>query len=400
VIALLLALSVAAEEKQFDEQAFADALKKNSYPLQMEGATLRGPGADFLLQEAATSQFVLFGEEHGVREFPEFLSALFAVLHQRDGFNYLAIESDPVSAHASSIRPLRGNFEAVAGYARESPNAFTFPTDQELRMIADAGRLSTGHADAIWGLDQSFGVLHALDRLQELPGFHRTPKFDEIYKQAKELDSARFTSDQTHFISGGVKTSDLEQLRDQSRARAGSEARFILDNLVASSRIYGYYAHAVAGELTGYFNGYVREQQMKQLFMREYRIAQSRGEPLPKVILKLGHWHIFRGMGPSRLQTLGNFVTEFATANNSDAFSVAVYHRGSWRDVSNQKGLSPIAAATDPAAWTVIDFRALRPAVHAVKFGPLNPNLLSHIYGFDAALVIGGASPGTDSSIR
>ena len=121
---------------------------------------------------------------------------------------------------------------------------------------------------------------------------------------------------------------------------------------------------------------------------------------MPKVILKLGHWHVFRGIGPSRLQTLGNFVTEFATANNSDAFSVAVYLRGSWRDVSNQKGMSPIASATDPAAWTVIDFRALRPAIHAGKFGPLNPNLLNHIYGFDAALVIGGASSGTDSSIR
>ena len=29
--------------------------------------------------------------------------------------------------------------------------------------------------------------------------------------------------------------------------------------------------------------------------------------------------------------------------------------------------------------------KQLRPAVNAGKFGPLNPNLLSHIYGFDAA---------------
>jgi hypothetical protein len=61
---------------------------------------------------------------------------------------------------------------------------------------------------------------------------------------------------------------------------------------------------------------------------------------------------------------------------------------------SLQKGMSPIASATDPAAWTVIDFKALRPLVSAGKFGPLNPNLLNHIYGFDAALVIGARRQG------
>lgn len=44
-------------------------------------------------------------------------------------------------------------------------------------MFADIGGFSTGRADAIWGLDQSFGVLHALDRLETLPGFRATPKY-------------------------------------------------------------------------------------------------------------------------------------------------------------------------------------------------------------------------------
>lgn len=43
--------------------------------------------------------------------------------------------------------------------------SFTFATDQEVAMFAAVGRLSTDKADPIWGLDQSFGVLHALDRL-------------------------------------------------------------------------------------------------------------------------------------------------------------------------------------------------------------------------------------------
>jgi hypothetical protein len=177
----------------------------------------------------------------------------------------------------------------------------------------------------------------------------------------------------------------------------GSEAKFILDNLVSSSEIYGYYRRSEAGEPTGYANGFAREEQMKRLFMREYRAAEAQGEHNPKVLVKLGHWHVFRGLGPSHLQTLGDFVTEFATANGADAFSFGVYLRGPWREVKTQQGLEPIALATDPNAWTIIDFRSLRPAVTAGEFGTLNSKLLAHIYGFDAALVLGGASPGGDS---
>ena len=262
-------------------------------------------------------------------------------------------------------------------------------------MFADIGRISTGPADPIWGLDQSFGVLHALDRLAVLPGFRATPKFEELHRQAEQLDSTRLQDGRSHYMAN-VKLADLEELRRRMAAPDGSEAKFILDNLVSSSEIYGYYRRAEAGELCSYANGFVREEQMKRLFLREYRAAEAQGERNPKVLVKLGHWHVFRGYGPSHLQTLGNFVTEFAIANGAEAFSIGFYLRGTWRDVKTQKGLEPIALGTDSAAWTIIDFRSLRPAVAGGRFGPSNPKLLANIYGFDAALVLGGASPGTD----
>jgi hypothetical protein len=380
---------------QEQQEAVADAMKQHSYPLSLQDGILRGPGLDFLAQKSAQAQFVLFGEEHNAKEFPEFLSALFAFLHERYSFNYLALESDPVSAHLASLPPLWGNVQSLGKYATQYPNAFTFPTDQELRLFAGVGRCSQGRADPVWGLDQSFGVLHALERLRSLPGFRDTPKFEELHKQALERDSKRVQYDQLDYMET-VKLADLEELRRRSPTPEGSEARFILDNLVSSSQIYGYYQRARAGEPTGYANGFEREQQMKRLFMRQYRAAEAKGERNPKVVLKLGHWHTFRGQGPSRLQTLGNFVTEFATANGVEALTVGVYLRGSWRDVKDQKGLEPIALATDPASWTIIDLSALRPTATAGKFGDLNSNLLSHIFGFDAALVIGGASEGTE----
>lgn len=376
-------------DEQF--QALAQAFKQNSYPISMVERKLRGPGSDFIVEKTRRAQFVLFGEEHNVKEFPQFLDALFGFLHESSGFNYLALENDPVSAHVASILPLRGDLNAIGSYAARYPNAFTFPTDQELEMIARAGRVSTGHADAVWGLDQSFGALHALERLRDLPSFKPTPLFDTLLAQASEFD-ARREGGETHYMAHIVKLAALEELRRQNSASENSEVGFILDNLVSSARIYGYY---VSNQY--YLNGFEREQQMKELFMLRYRAAQAAGETKPKVLVKMGHWHIFRGVGPSHLQTLGNFVTELATANGAEAFSVGVYLRGPWRDIakSGQKGMDPIAMATDSSSWTLIDFRALRPAVSGGKFGVLNPNLISAIYGFDAALVIGGASPGT-----
>lgn len=394
-----------SEKKNFDtdsreqQEAVAQAMKQNSYALSLHNGVLQGPGLDFLLQRSARAQFVLFGEEHFVKELPEILGAFFALLHEKYSFNYLAVENDPVSARVASLAPLRGDTSALVEYARRYPNAFTFPTEQEVRLFADAGRYSQGKTDPVWGLDQSFGVLHALDRLQTLPGFRTTSIFEQLHKEAVESDSRRPPrgnhADQLDYMQT-VRIDDLKELLRQSAALEGSEARFILDNLVSSSQIYRNFLRSMAGEPTGYASGLEREQQMKQLFLRQYRAAEAQGERNPKVLLKLGSWHVFRGLGPSRLQTLGNFVTEFATANGTEALTVAVYLRGPWRDVSHQKGLEPIALATEPSSWNVIDFAAMRPIVRTGRFGDLDSNLLAQIFGFDAALVIGGASEGTD----
>src|SRR5262249_1542210 len=121
-------------DEQF--QALAQAFKQNSYLVSLVEGKLRGPGSDFIAEKTRRAQFVLFGEEHNVKEFPQFLDALVGFLHERSGFNYLALESDPVSAHVVSTPPLRGDLNAIATYAVRYPNAFTFPTDQELEMIA------------------------------------------------------------------------------------------------------------------------------------------------------------------------------------------------------------------------------------------------------------------------
>lgn len=387
-------------DSQEQYERLARSFRTSSYPLSLAGNALRGPGADFLRKKVANAQFVLIGEEHNVKQVPEFSAALFAMLHECCGFNYLALESDPISAHIASLPPLKENVELLRDYAAKFPNAFTFATDEELAMIASAEKASLAKTDSVWGLDQSFGVLHALEALRILPGVNgKSALFQELLADSQNQDSKRVVPDK-HYMEM-VKLEDLEKLRHEILPQPHTEADFILSNLISSSRIYSNYTRGARGEPTGYLSGLEREEQMKQLFLRGYSSAQAAGEKNPKVLLKLGHWHVFRGLGPSGLQTLGDFATEFAVANGYIAFNIAVFIHGSpnkWREIGEWKGMKPFAMAASPTEWSVIDFEPIRKAVFTGELGTLSPTMLRYVFGFDAALIIANGSP-ADTSV-
>ena len=56
---------------------------------------------------------------------------------------------------------------------------------------------------------------------------------------------------------------------------------------------------------------------------------------------------------------------------------------------------APLAAAGDPNGWRVVDFRPLRPLIHAGNVEGVTPELERWIFGFDAALLIGASRAAT-----
>jgi hypothetical protein len=58
---------------------------------------LEGPGADTLRTVAQKNDFILVGEDHGIREVPQFVGALYA-LARPAGYGHLAVEIGPLSA--------------------------------------------------------------------------------------------------------------------------------------------------------------------------------------------------------------------------------------------------------------------------------------------------------------
>ena len=373
----------------------------NSRTLRLRNGRLEGPGAEFLLAEAARSQFLVLGEEHNVVEIPELTTALLSALQRSAGYHYLALEQDPATMKAASRPPMRGHPDSVAAFARRYPHAFTFMSDQELAMIAAAGAESRGGGDPVWGLDQSFGATHALDRLLAITGGHSTPAARALasrYRDAAERVERTRDLENHHYLAG-PKEENFARLDSAYSPARGSEAAFLIDNLVRSDRIYQSYRDG-----RGYDNGYEREELMKHLFMDEYARAQRADHGLPKVIVKMGHWHLYRGEGPSNLQTLGNFVSEFARVNGSASFHVAIHSHnpaGGFRSLSAwPDSLSdPLIARSLPVdQWTLVDLRPLRARFRqlaATLRGDQRDQFRRLVFGFDAALYMGGMRPGT-----
>jgi len=366
----------------------------HSHFIGIDRDSLIGPGAKLILDAAVAAQFVALGEQHNTREIPEITRILFLTLRHRGGYRYLAIEQDPVTMGRISKPPVRGNLDSIVAISRRYPHAFTFVGDDELRMLAAVGRMSSATTDPIWGCEQAFGLAHILDRLvaidstaRRIAGF--APMRDTAFARERVRDLARYAH------MGQPHQEGLQRLWDAMRLDPSSEAAFLLQSAIISNRIYR--NHPVKR----YDANFEREEYMKSRFMTEYRRAMSSGETMPRVLLKHGHWHLFRGLGPGGLQTLGNFVSELAVANGQSSVHVAFYPNnapGGYGDLSagSDPLLRRVAKVIGRERSTIVDLRPLRPhfAHHgnALEEIPVEEReaLRRWIFGFDYAWFVVG----------
>ena len=381
------------------DQLLDSLVAANARPLSIDRDRLTGPGADWLLAEAARAQFLAIGEEHNAAEIPALVTPLLHDLQPSAGYHYVALEQDPAAMRAASAAPTRGRIDSVVAYARRYPHAFTFMSDQELAMIADVGHIATGRGNTLWGLDQAFGVTHALDRLAALPAAsNAATALVRRYRDSASTKEQVRNLEKYHYMSA-PKSEDFVKLGEALGAKRGSEAAFLVENLVVSDRVYRAYR-----ERRGYDNGYEREEFMKQRFMDEYRRAEAADRAPPKVILNFGHWHLYRGLGPSNLQTLGNFVSELARVSGGQSFHISVHGNnaaGGYRTLTAWPDSFPdplIARKLSTDAWTIVDLRPLRVNYRRISAG-LRPDQRDQfarlVFGFDAALYLGGMQPAT-----
>ncbi|MCD6052609.1 MAG: hypothetical protein K0Q55_4027 [Verrucomicrobia bacterium] len=365
--------------------------------ISLEDGTLKGPGADFLLNEAKGTQFVALGEQHFNRDIPKITTALFKALQSRYGFQYLATEYGAFPIRLLVEKPYRGNVDKITEHIKAYPFSLAFDSDQDLEMLADIGALSKAKGRPIWGLDQDFGAVAPLEfllkRAKTEQGRAATQK---LLDKARAIEAKR---EREHFMAGHAKAEDFRDLRLAYGPKPGSEEDTVLSQLALSQEVYAYYdGNGPNGEPVGRLNNLVREENMKDLFMEEYRLAQRRCDRLPKVILKFGQWHLYRGMSPGTIFPTGNMISEFAKTNGMNSLHINfVAHTTTELPDDNAylNVIKPFLKATSLSEWALYDMRPLRNYYHAGLLPPLGTNFLRNSMGFDFMWVLGGSQRAT-----
>ena len=379
------------------QNKFSDSLlRANSYQVTIDkNGVIEGPGADFILGMSKNVQFVAIGENHNTREIPQFTTALFKMLHQKYGFNHLALEQDPVMMKKISSIKIKASDSAVFGLARKYPYGFTFISDQELKMVADIASYKV-KGNAIWGCDQSFGASLVLDNLIEKSGHNLA--LDSFAKKAMRFESLRDLEKQS-FLGKGIDKGDQNLLNRLQTGNAKNEIDFGINSLAISDSIYGLMNKNKAFEGCA-----LREAYMRSRFMEEYRNCETKGEPMPKVLLKFGNAHIQYGFEPNTgVLNLGTFTKEFAASNNMGCFSInTLIYRNDTSDWNfeyyNCKNVMRLFTnATSVDKWIIFDIAPLKSAYYnGLLKGVISKEdkgyFESNILSFDALLLIGNGN--------
>jgi len=395
----------------------ARALEQNSHEIRLQAGELAGDGRGFILQATRGAQFVALGEEHNNRDIPPFAAALFRLLRDSAGFQYLATEQDPVMMERVATAPVRGDDAAITALAARYLMGFTFDSDQELAMLAQIGALSSGRGRPVWGCDQAFGVTHILDELLPYAAGASRIEVEALRTQAAQAEATRDLGKRT-FMQSEALAAAVPKLRAVFPAAGAPRAAFLVETLAKSSEIYQYYLAGDRGEVPGYYsNNAVREEYLKSRFLAEYRYAGGRDRRPPKVLLKFGGYHLYRGLSPTSVPSLGNFVNDFARAHDSGFFSILTVAFGAADAegskvsptfasiVGNERTrfLKAFAPAADPGRWTLLDLRPFREYPYYRALRGSVPDLTDEgreelhrlLYGYDALLLIGGSAPAT-----
>jgi hypothetical protein len=142
---------------------------------------------------------------------------------------------------------------------------------------------------------------------------------------------------------------------------------------------------------------------MKQLFLTHYRMT-----PDGKVLLRFGRNHLHRGYDARGVSTLGNFVAEWAFAEDKSVFNVGVFAAGGKEylagkafDADERQDELTFALLANLAGTnaTLFDLRPLRPLLHAIageKRSPLETNLIYWADSYDFLLCYPAVSPLAD----
>jgi len=401
---LALALSwVALAPAQ--ESTFNKRVLKNRYGLSLSGGNLDGSALSVLQPAVQDAQFVLVGEDHGIAQIPAIVGALCDRLMPA-GFHTMALEVGPLAAHnlEAWVRDPGGRGRLAAFEKQYPANIAFYDWSEEFDLLSHCATKANGPFH-LWGLDQelmgsSGWILTKI--LEQNPGPNAARRARQILKKNDEAYAAAEKSgNPTELFMMSASDDELNGLRDVLRNEGNTTSQALFDSLLESRQIYKKNMDGQSAE-----SNRQRALLMKHNFVADYERATSDGVSAPKVLLKFGAWHMFKGINPLLNNDLGNYVTELADGQGTS--SVRILILGVKGDQLRFAGIgrlpapAPLNLAEDKDSdflylkpmfdnlladgFTVFDLRAFRPEFRSL--GPVDREMERLIFGYDFLVLI------------
>jgi hypothetical protein len=384
---------------------FAEVLKKNRGVISVQDGKLAGPSAEVLRRALSEAQFVALGEDHGIRQIPEFAAALCAELAPH-GFHHMGLEIGTyVAEDLEKMARSADGRKQLAEFERKYAETIAFYNwQEEFAMLEKCETAASPGHMTIWGLDQEFmgatGFL-ADKILATNPGPEATAALETLLKETSEARAAAAKSGNPgDLFMLTAKQEELDHLRDLLKKQAKPEVQKLFDAFLLSREIY-------QKNTTGDYYKSNRERAllMKKNFSEPFAASSQSNGVLPKVFFKFGAYHMFRGINPLHSSELGNLISEAAEANQFSSVHILVagvkgeqlHFAGIGKpaeaaplDLRGEDSpflfFKPLFDALVENSWTLYDLRALRDGFS--KYGKIDPELERVIFGYDFVVFI------------
>ncbi len=324
-VALVLGLIGAAPppSRQAREAAFYDDVAKQRTDLSFTGGTFAGPGAGVIARAVEGTQYIMIGEDHGIAEIPAFSTAVCRTVAPQ-GYHTLAVETGPSTAQVLTSALATQNPPAtVAAYDTQHPFSIAFYGFSEEFAFLQACREAMGvDRFALWGLDQelmgSSGALLAATAGAVPPG--QTAAKAQL-EQFQAEDAADFAKAMKSGSPGdmsmvNLKETDLAALKAQLNAAGIGTPQ--LDEFIVSENIY---RENMTGDQKSNRD---RTQLHRYHFVAGDRGAFAGTGSHPKVLVKMGAYHLFEGISMLGDRELGNFLAEYAALQGQKTLNILV----------------------------------------------------------------------------
>ena len=384
--------------------SFNQALHEARSNLTLKDGHLAGEGARALSEAIARARYVALGEDHLTHEIPQFAAALCDVMAPQ-GLAAMAVETGRQVSQLVAPRLADGTASAaISALIHQYPDSVAFLDMRNEVDLATHCATAGGPTFKFWGLDQEFlgAAGWLLDMIQQQ---HLTPKAVEKIKQLQaeqqgDAEVAARSGDATALFLFQVNDSKLAETKKVLEAGGDETANEIFDEIVLSHTIYA--SHKANRE----WSNRTRALLLKKTFLHNLQDLHNTGKP-PRVLLKFGEGHLYRGINPLHQRDLGNFVAELADGQGAQSLHIAVLgvqgmHRlyaGYARPTrlepfslvmdEDYAWLKPAVADLMSSGWTEIDLRRLR----FRRFLDLGPEWERMIYGYDFLILVPDLTP-------